>query len=97
MSLISSQGKGIPVLLPHLASQFRRSGSLHEMPKMRKLSNILVIRDMMTDPLLTKNAKIVGVAIAMRRNLKTLICCPSQKILSVDCAIKDPKQIRCVT
>ncbi len=48
----------------------------------------------MTDPLLTKNANIVGVAIAMRRNLKTLICCPSQQTLSVDCAIKDPKQIR---
>jgi hypothetical protein len=61
--------------------------------KRRKLSNILVIWEIMRDATLTKNAKIVGVSIAMRRNLKTLVCCPSQSTICTDSAIRDPKQV----
>lgn len=53
------------------------------MKKRRKLSNMLVIAEIMRDSLLSKAAKLTGVAIACHRNLKTLTCCPSQHTLSM--------------
>lgn len=60
----------------------------------RRLSNLLVIKEIMRDTTLTKNAKLVGVALANHRNLSDLTCCPSQETLGTMCLIKDPKQVR---
>lgn len=60
----------------------------------RKLSNMLVIREIMYDSLLSRTAKDVGVAIALHRNLSTLLCCPSQNTLSMMTGIACPKAVR---